>query len=66
MLEDDYLGGGGSRGSGRVKLTQVKVSFRDVNYYSSKGEPKNLTEGEGIETIYQAAEELKKLLNGRS
>jgi len=66
MLEDDYLGGGGSRGSGRVKLTQVKVSFRDVNYYSSEGEPKELKEGEGPEVLYQAAEELKKLLNGRN
>ena len=66
MLEDDYLGGGGSRGSGRVKLTKVKISFRDAGYYTSKGEPKKLGEGNGIEVIYQAAEELKKLLAGRN
>ena len=66
MLEDDYLGGGGSRGSGRVKLTKVKIFFRDTGYYTSKREAKKLGEGDRIEAIYQAAEELKKLLVGRS
>lgn len=66
MLEDDYLGGGGSRGSGRVELTKVKVLFKDTDFYSSKSDPTLLHQGEGTKALYRAAEELKKLLNGRN
>lgn len=34
LLEDDALGGGGSRGSGRVKLQKLKLVWRGKNYYS--------------------------------
>jgi CRISPR-associated protein Csm3 len=35
MLEDDALGGGGSRGSGRVRLSHLKLTWRAKNYYAS-------------------------------
>jgi CRISPR-associated protein Csm3 len=35
LLEDDALGGGGSRGSGRVQVGQLKVTWRGKSYYSS-------------------------------
>ena len=38
LLEDDALGGGGSRGSGRVKFTGWKVAWRPRAYYAA-GEP---------------------------
>jgi CRISPR-associated protein Csm3 len=38
LLEDDALGGGGSRGSGRVRFANWKVSWRNKAYYSA-GEP---------------------------
>jgi CRISPR-associated protein Csm3 len=33
MLQDDYLGGSGSRGSGRVKFKIVSITERNVEYY---------------------------------
>jgi CRISPR-associated protein Csm3 len=33
LLEDDYLGGLGSRGSGKVRLHAIKVSVRGQNGY---------------------------------
>jgi CRISPR-associated protein Csm3 len=35
LLEDDALGGGGSRGSGRVEVTIDSVILRRVNHYLS-------------------------------
>ncbi|NLY66990.1 MAG: type III-A CRISPR-associated RAMP protein Csm3 [Tissierellia bacterium] len=33
LLEDNYLGGSGSRGAGKVKFTDIKVYIRDKDYY---------------------------------
>ncbi len=38
LLEDDALGGGGSRGSGRVSFASLNVIWRSKDYYS-KGAP---------------------------
>lgn len=35
LLEDDTLGGGGSRGSGRVKIGGVSLAWRSREYYSA-------------------------------
>jgi CRISPR-associated protein Csm3 len=35
LLEDDALGGGGSRGNGRVRFANVKLSWRNRNFYAS-------------------------------
>ena len=35
LLEDDSLGGGGSRGSGRVKFSNWKAAWRPRAYYTS-------------------------------
>ncbi len=40
LLEDDYLGGGGSRGSGRVKFEDIKILFRNRKFYT--GEEKEI------------------------
>src|SRR5213593_2928817 len=34
LLEDDTLGGGGSRGSGRVRFANLKLTWRGRNYYT--------------------------------
>jgi len=36
LLEDDYLGGQGSRGSGKVRFKQVRVSCRNRNDYATE------------------------------
>ena len=33
LLEDDTLGGGGSRGSGRVRFANLKLTWRNAGYY---------------------------------
>src|SRR5277367_2145510 len=37
LLEDDALGGGGSRGSGRVRFAQLKLVWRNRAFYASGG-----------------------------
>jgi CRISPR-associated protein Csm3 len=34
LVEDDYLGGAGSRGSGKVKFSSIKVAARQRDDYS--------------------------------
>ncbi len=34
LLEDDYLGGSGSRGSGKISFEEIKMILRDNNYYT--------------------------------
>jgi CRISPR-associated protein Csm3 len=38
LLEDDTLGGGGSRGSGRVRFAGLGLTWRNKDYYA-KGAP---------------------------
>src|SRR5579864_7111205 len=45
LLEDDALGGGGSRGSGRVKFANLKLTWRNRAFYSSGGEEAELASG---------------------
>ena len=47
LLEDDALGGGGSRGSGRVRLSDLKLTWRSKAFYAS---------GAGEETLATAAD----------
>lgn len=36
LVEDDYLGGAGSRGSGKVKFTNIRVSARAARQYADE------------------------------
>jgi CRISPR-associated protein Csm3 len=38
LMEDDSLGGGGSRGSGRVRFANLKLTWRNRAYYAAGGE----------------------------
>ncbi len=38
LLEDDTLGGGGSRGSGRVRFSGLKLTWRNAGYYKGGAE----------------------------
>jgi CRISPR-associated protein Csm3 len=40
LLEDDSLGGGGSRGSGRVNFSGLTLTWRGKDYYA-KGAPES-------------------------
>jgi len=66
LLEDDYLGGSGSRGYGRVKLEKVKVLLRPKSYYEKNGgreeEIKVGNNSTPIDYLKGAVEEVKELL----
>jgi len=51
LLEDDTLGGGGSRGSGRVKFANLKLIWRNREYYGSGGPPKELIAGADVAAL---------------
>src|SRR5271169_1990585 len=45
LLEDDALGGGGSRGSGRVRFDNLKLTWRGKNYYASGAAEREIATG---------------------
>jgi CRISPR-associated protein Csm3 len=45
LLEDDSLGGGGSRGSGRVSITGVKATWRARSFYATGAAEQELLAG---------------------
>jgi CRISPR-associated protein Csm3 len=57
LLEDDALGGGGSRGSGRVTFGNLRLVWRDKNYYASGAAEKEIASGAGLGAIQSAVHE---------
>jgi CRISPR-associated protein Csm3 len=47
LLEDDSLGGGGSRGSGRVRFANLRAVWRGRDYYAKGGAEAELATGAG-------------------
>jgi CRISPR-associated protein Csm3 len=45
LLEDDALGGGGSRGSGRVSFAGLRLAWRGRSYYASSAPEKEIAAG---------------------
>jgi len=45
LMEDDSLGGGGSRGSGRVRFSDLKLTWRGHGFYSSGGAESEIAAG---------------------
>ena len=57
LLEDDALGGGGSRGSGRVTFGSLRLVWRGKNYYASGAAEKEIATGAGLAGIQAAVRE---------
>jgi CRISPR-associated protein Csm3 len=57
LLEDDTLGGGGSRGSGRVSFSGLRLVWRGKNYYASGAEEKEVAAGATLGAIQTAVNE---------
>src|SRR6266446_3662218 len=51
LLEDDALGGGGSRGSGRVRLSKLKLIWRNREYYAAGAAEKELIAGADVAAL---------------
>lgn len=64
LLEDDNLGGGGSRGSGRVRLSGLKMVWRGRGFYASGAAEQELASGvdlAALQTQVAAADFADKL-----
>src|SRR5579871_6843292 len=57
LLEDDSLGGGGSRGSGRVGFANLRLVWRGKNYYASGAAEKEVATGATLGAIQSAVNE---------
>lgn len=51
LLEDDYLGGQGSRGYGKVKFTNIKLTYKDIEAYEGAKQPKTCSYSEVVEAL---------------
>lgn len=65
LLEDDSLGGGGSRGSGRIRFANLSMSWRGRGFYASGAAERPLASGAGIADLQSAvaAEDFAGKLN---
>src|SRR5437879_7705810 len=54
LLEDDALGGGGSRGSGRVRFSGLKLVWRGRGYYASGAAEKEIGAGATLAAVQTA------------
>jgi CRISPR-associated protein Csm3 len=64
LLEDDSLGGGGSRGSGRVRFANLKLTWRGRDYYSEGAAEKVLISGADPAGLQSLASKPDFLTNG--
>src|SRR6202050_898361 len=51
LLEDDSLGGGGSRGSGRVRFDNLKLTWRGRGFYASGAAEQQLLTGADVAAV---------------
>ncbi|MGE5488130.1 MAG: type III-A CRISPR-associated RAMP protein Csm3 [bacterium] len=62
LLEDDALGGGGSRGSGRVRFANMRVAWRNRDYYAGQGDEAELLAGADAAALRTAGPDLRARL----
>src|SRR5580700_5511833 len=55
LLEDDALGGGGSRGSGRVRFSHLKIAWRNREFYSTGAPEAELASGADLAHVQALA-----------
>jgi CRISPR-associated protein Csm3 len=58
LLEDDALGGGGSRGSGRVRFGNLKLTWRGKDYYASGAAEQELLTGADLAALQSKVQEI--------
>src|SRR3982751_3655793 len=55
LLEDDALGGGGSRGNGRIAFSSLNLSWRSKDYYANGSTEASLLSGSDLAGVQQLA-----------
>lgn len=58
LLEDDTLGGGGSRGSGRVRFDNLKLTWRGKDYYASGAPEREIAAGVDVSALQAKVQEI--------
>jgi CRISPR-associated protein Csm3 len=58
LLEDDALGGGGSRGSGRVRFGGLKLAWRGKDYYAAGADEQELVPAGDLAALQQKVREI--------
>ena len=58
LLEDDTLGGGGSRGSGRVRFGDLKLTWRGRDYYASGAAEREIASGADVAGLQSKVQEI--------
>jgi CRISPR-associated protein Csm3 len=58
LLEDDTLGGGGSRGSGRVRFGNLKLTWRGKDYYATGAAQKDLVPAGDLAALQSQVQEI--------
>jgi CRISPR-associated protein Csm3 len=58
LLEDDALGGGGSRGSGRVRFDNLKMTWRGKDYYASGAAEREIAAGVDLAALQAKVQEI--------
>ena len=53
MLEDDALGGGGSRGNGRVAFSGLTLTWRSKDYYAKGADDTSLLSAGDLAALQQ-------------
>jgi len=62
LLEDDALGGGGSRGSGCVRFDQLKLTWRGKDYYASGAAEREIASGVDLAGLQSKVQEIGESL----
>jgi CRISPR-associated protein Csm3 len=62
LLEDDTLGGGGSRGSGRVRFGDLKLVWRGKDYYASGAAEREIASGADLAGLQGKLPEIDSLV----
>lgn len=60
LLEDDYLGGSGSRGYGKVAFKDIKIWYRSSDDYETGNFSKEpVVQGDNLESLYETLKNLE-------
>ncbi len=58
LLEDDALGGGGSRGNGRVTFDNLKLTWRGRDYYATGADEREVVSGAALAALQSKVAEV--------
>ncbi|MCG0275525.1 MAG: type III-A CRISPR-associated RAMP protein Csm3 [Thermosediminibacteraceae bacterium] len=59
LLEDDYLGGQGTRGYGKVAFKNIKIVFRSKKYYEDPGNAEEVVIVENCDSVRDALKNIR-------